>query len=240
MPELYNETRKISYIDTLVDNIITNDIEHRYKLRYKSTFEKIAEHILNNVPIVINYKKLCNEFNLSSIHTAENYVGYIANAYLIVGIHKYSTKSQIRVMDEKFYAMDISFMNMRNDAFSGKNLGWRLESVVCIELLRRSRPVGLDVYYYNSQSYEVDFVICRNRKVEKLIQVSYDISSEKTFKREIKALVSASVKTGCSNLLLLTQSEESIIQVDGLTIEVKPVYQWLLTEEEMSPFDKEL
>ncbi len=230
MPELYNETRKISYIDTLVDNIITNDIEHRYKLRYKSTFEKIAEHILNNAPVVINYKKLCNEFNIASVHTAENYVRYIANAYLIVGIHKYSTKSQIRVMDEKFYAMDISFMNMRHDAFSGKNLGWRLESVVCIELLRRSCPVGLDVYYYNSQSYEVDFVICRNRKVEKLIQVSYDISSEKTFKREIKALVKASVKTGCSNLLLLTQSDESIAQVDGLTIEVKPVYQWLLTE----------
>ncbi len=229
MPELYTEIRKTAYIDTLVDNIVTNDIEHRYKIRYKSTFEKLTQHILNNAPICLNYKKLCNEFGLSSMHTAENYVRYIANAYLIVGIHKYSTKSQIRVTKEKFYAVDTAFMNMRQDAFVGKNLGWRLESIVCIELLRRCRPDGLDIYYYSLQSYEVDFVVCRNRKVEKLIQVSYDISSEKTQKREIKALLKASEETGCNNLMLLTLSDEDTIEVEGKTIEVMPVYRWLLT-----------
>ncbi len=229
MPELYTEIRKTAYIDTLVNNIVTNDIEHRYKIRYKSTFEKLTQHILNNAPICLNYKKLCNEFGLSSMHTAENYVKYIANAYLIVGIHKYSTKSQIRVREEKFYAVDTALMNMRQDAFVGKNLGWRLESIVCIELLRRCRPEGLDIYYYSLQSYEVDFVVCRNRKVEKLIQVSYDISSEKTLKREIKALVKASEKTGCNNLMLLTLSDEDTIEVEGKTIEVMPVYRWLLT-----------
>ena len=236
MPELYTETRKIAYIDTLVDNIVTNDIEHRYKIRYKSTFEKLTQHILNNVPICLNYKKLCNEFNLSSVHTAENYVRYIANEYLIVGIHKYSTKGQIRVTKEKFYAVDTAFMNMRQDACSGKNLGWRLESIVCIELLRRCRPDGLDIYYYSMQSYEVDFVVCRNRKVEKLIQVSCDIPSEKTQKREIKALIKASEVTGCDNLILLTLADEDAIQVEGKVVEVMPVYQWLLAGG-VDPFD---
>ncbi len=228
MPELYTETRKLSYIDTLVDNIITNDIEHRYKIRYKSAFENITQHILNNTPMVINYKKLGKEFDLASIHTVENYVRFIGNAYLIVGIRKYSTKSQIRIREEKFYAVDISFMNMRQDAFSGKNLGWRLETIVCIELLRRYRPQGFDIYYYSSQSYEVDFVVCKNRNVEKMIQVCYDISSEKTLNREIKALVTASEKTGCNNLTLLTLADESIIQKKGKVIEVTPIYHWLL------------
>lgn len=87
----------------------------------------------------------------------------------------------------------------------------------------------LDIYYYSLQSYEVDFVVCRNRKVEKLIQVSYDISSEKTLKREIKALFKASEETGCNNLMLLTLSDEDTIEVEGKTIEVMPVYRWLLT-----------
>ncbi len=228
MPELYTEKRKVSYIDSLVDNIITNDIEQRYKIKYKSTFENIADHILNNVPTTINYRRLAKMFDVASNHTVENYVRFISNAYLIVGIHKYSLKSQIRILKEKFYAVDPSFMNMRQDAFSGKNLGWRLETIVCIELLRCCRPRGLDIYYYETESYEVDFVVSRNRKVEKLIQVAYDISTKKTLNREIKALVASGEQTGCRDLTLLTLADESTIQQNGFDIKITPVYKWLL------------
>ena len=230
MPELYAEKRKTEYINTLVENIIKNDIEHRYKIRYTTAFENIAQHILNNAPTVINYKKLAEKFDLTSSHTVENYVTFISNAYLIAGLHKYSTKSQIRIREEKFYAIDTSFMNMRLDAFSGMNLGWRLETIVYIELMRRYHTKGQDIYYYNTQSCEVDFVVCKNRKVEQLIQVCYDISAEKTLKREVKALVSASEKTDCNNLLLLTMADEPTITVKDKTIQVSPVYQWLLKQ----------
>ena len=228
MPELYAETRKTEYINTLVENIIKNDIERRYKIRYTTAFENIAQHILNNAPTIINYNKLAKNFDLASSHTVENYVTFICNAYLIIGIHKYSAKSQIRIREEKFYAIDASFINMRLDAFSGLNLGWRLETIVCIELLRRCRPKNLDIYYYCAQTCEVDFVVCKNRKAEQLIQVCYDISSDKTLKREIKALVSASEKVACNNLLLLTLADETTIQSNGKTIQIMPVYLWLI------------
>lgn len=228
MPELFNETRKTAYIDTLVGNIMTNDIEHRYRIRYKAAFENIAQHLLNNAPTVINYRRLCSEFDLSSSHTAENYVKFIGNAYLVAGLHRYSSKSHTRIRDEKLYAMDVAFMNNRQDAFSGKNLGWRLETIVCIELLRRYIPDGYDIYYYDLQSCEVDFVVCKGRNVMKLIQVCYDISSEKTLNREVKALASASAKTGCNDLLLLTLADEATIEKGSSTIRMQPVYQWLL------------
>lgn len=42
---------------------------------------------------------------------------------------------------------------------AGQNLGWRLENIICIELLRRCKPLFRDVFYFKTSAYEVDFVI---------------------------------------------------------------------------------
>ena len=229
-PEMLKLSRKQTYINTLVNNILTNDIEKRYSIKYKTAFENIANHLLNNSPSKINYADLTNEFGLNSDHTAENYVNYTKNAYLLAGLHKYSTKSKIRIRDEKAYAVDVALMNNRENAMSGENLGWRLETIVYIELLRRFRPQECDIYYYEETAGETDFVVCRGNSVIQLIQVSYDISNPKTLKREIKGLMLASAKTKCSNLLLITNSEEKTITTDNKTISVVPAYSWLLTD----------
>lgn len=227
-PELLREKRKQTYINILLDNILKNDIEKRYSVKYKSAFENIVNHLLNNAPSKINYLELQNLFGLKSDHTAENYVNYTKNAYLICGLHKYSPKSKIRIRDEKAYAVDVAFMNNRENAFSGENLGWRLETLVCIELLRRYKCEGYDIYYYEETSFEVDFIVCRGKSVLQIIQVSYDIANPKTYKREIKGLVLASNKMACDNLLLITNCEEKDVSVDGKNIKIMPAYAWLV------------
>lgn len=231
LPELINEKRKQTYVNTLVDNIIRKDIEKRYSIAYKTAFENIANHLLNNAPVKINYVELKREFGLKSDHTVENYVRYAKNAYLITGLHKFSFKSRIRITEEKAYATDVAFMNNRENALSGENLGWRLETIVYIELLRRYRPLECDIYYFNERDGEADFLVTRGRTVEKIIQVSYDISNEKTLKREIKGLLLASRKTGCNNLLLITDHEEGEMEKGGKTIRIVPAYAWLLEGE---------
>ena len=227
-PELLKINRKQAYINTLVNNILTIDIEKRYSVKYKMSFENIANHLLNNSPAKINYADLKREFGLNSDHTVENYVSYTKNAYLIAGLHKYSTKSKIRIRDEKAYAVDVALMNNRENAMSGENLGWRLESIVYIELLRRFHPQECDVYYYEETAGETDFVICRGNTVIQLVQVRYDISNPKALKREIKGLLLASAKTKCDNLLLITNWEEKTITADGKSISVVPAYSWLV------------
>ena len=229
-PELLKISRKQTYINTLVKNILTKDIEKRYSIKYKTAFENIANHLLNNSPAKINYLDLKQEFGLSSDHTVENYVSYTKNAYLIAGLHKYSAKSKIRIRDEKAYAIDVALMNNRENAMSGENLGWRLESIVYIELLRRFHPQECDVYYYEETAGETDFVICRGNTVIQLVQVSYDISNPKTLKREIKGLLLASEKTKCKNLLLITNWDEKTVVIDDKTISIVPAYSWLVNK----------
>ncbi len=119
-------------------------------------------------------------------------------------------------------------MDQRENAFAGKNLGYRLETIVAVHLIRRCKMEGRDIYYLNDRSGECDFVVCKGNKVEQCIQVSYDISAEKTRKREVKGLLLATRQTKCENLLLLTDHESEEIWQDGHKIKVQPVYEWCL------------
>jgi predicted AAA+ superfamily ATPase len=82
--------------------------------------------------------------------------------------------------------------------------------------------------YLNDRSGECDFVVCKGNKVVQAIQVSYDISAEKTRKRELNGLLLAARQTKCENLLLLTNHESEEIDMSGHHIKVQPVYEWSL------------
>lgn len=229
-PELSRVRNERDYIDELVRNILQRDIEQRFKVKHVTSFEEMSQHLLNIAPAIVVDKKLKEAFGFGSQHTAKNYVGYLKQAYLLVGLHKYSPKSQQRLTADKIYPIDVSLMNRRSDAFSGENFGWRLETIVYLELLRRYKSQGFDIYYFSERSGECDFVICEGRKAVVAIQVSYDISNEKTRKREISGLLLAAKKTGCKNLLLLTDHSYEDIETEDYKIAVRPVFDYLLNE----------
>jgi predicted AAA+ superfamily ATPase len=228
-PELMNKKIGTRYIGNLVNNILKRDIEQRHKIKYVDAFEQLAHHLMNIAPVTIVEKELASVVGLKSNHTVNNYIAFLKEAYLLLGIKRFSTKSRQRVRAEKVYPVDVALMDARPDAFAGENVGWRLETIVYIELLRRNRPNGRDVYYYKSAAgYEADFIVCNNNIVEEIYQVSYDISKEKTLKRELRGLLAASKETGCSNLYLITDFHREETIVDGRLIKILPAYDWLL------------
>lgn len=227
-PELFSVEDKKAYVNTLVDNILKRDIEQRYKISYKAAFENMAHHLLNVSPTMVVSTDLANTFHIKSEHTAKNYVGYLKQAYLLIGVRKYSPKSKVRAVQEKVYAVDVAMMDQRENAFAGENLGHRLETVVLIHLFRKCKMEDMDVYYLNDRYGECDFVICKGNTVVQAIQVSYDISSEKTRKREINGLLLAAKQTKCTDLLLLTDHESEMVEEGGHQIKIQPVYNWCL------------
>lgn len=227
-PELFAIVDRKSYVNTLVDNILKCDIEQRYKITYKASFENMAHHLLNVSPTIVVSQDLANTFHFKSEHTAKNYVGYLKQAYMLIGVPKYSQKSKVRTVQEKVYAVDVAMMDQRGNAFAGENLGHRLETIVLIHLVRKGKLEGLDVYYLNERYGECDFLVCKGNAVLQAVQVSYDITAEKTRKREINGLLLAARQTGCTNLLLLTDHDSSTIEEGGHKIKVQPVYEWSL------------
>lgn len=231
-PELISgEESPKEYISTLIDNIISQDIKKRYKIRNIDALKRLAHHILNETPTLIVKDTLQNIIGIKSERTLGNYLMYLNQTYLISTISKYSSRSRERARNEKSYAIDVAFMDKRENAFSGENLGWRLETIVYLELLRRKAGTENDIYYFQGRSAEADFVVCDENKTLAVYQVSYDISNEKTRKREIKGCIAGAKATKCDNIFLITDHDSEIIEEDGYTIQVVPIWEWLTREE---------
>jgi len=99
-----------------------------------------------------------------------------------------------------------------------------LENLVAITLLRRYGREEA-VFFYHKR-IEVDFYLPDTATA---IQVCYSLdNTDGTFDREVGALVKLTKVFDCSRLMIITYSEERIIQIEGKIIEVLPIWKWLL------------
>ena len=233
-PEMQNLRNKRGYVQSLMEAIISKDIQQRFKIRNTDSLRKIANHLINNVCQEINYDSLAEILKITD-YTAKKYVDYLRQAFLIQLLMKHSFKSKERIRNAKAYIVDCGLQNNRVNSFAPENIGWRLENVVFIELLRRCSNDFLDVYYYKAspRSKEVDFVVCNQDKAVELIQVAYDIDNDKTFNRETSSLVKASTALRCEKLTLIAMTTTRDVVMENKTIHIYSAIEWLLNHEQL-------
>lgn len=229
-PELLIERNHTSYIDSLFHNIITQDIQKRFNVKYIDSLERLAGHLLNISPAIIVKDKLQEQFGFKSHHTLGNYLSYLAQTYLICKVSKYSTKSRERSVAEKAYAIDVAFMNKRENALAGENLGWRLETIVYLELRRQIKKEEEDIYYFDNGNTEADFIVCNGNKATGVYQVSYNIENPKTRRREVNGAITAAKTTKCNDVYILTDHQSETIVQNGIKIKAMPVWEWIVRE----------
>jgi predicted AAA+ superfamily ATPase len=226
-PELLNEPDTVGYVSSLVESIVHRDICSRHRIRNAQSLSELANHVLNIAPAKATISGFSRLFSIASDHTTRNYLDYLEKAFLIGEVRKYSPKSAERLVNSKIYPIDVALMDMRPNAFAGENLGWRLEALVYHELRRKYETKGYDIYYYEDRTSEADFLVCKGRHVEKIVQVSYDISSVKVRNRELRGAQSAANATGCRNLMLVTYDDrEQTLTPSGMPIEIIPAHEW--------------
>lgn len=228
-PELQNIRNKRGYVQSLLEAIVSKDIQQRFRIRNVDTLRKIANHLINNVCQEINYGNIAETMGVTD-QTVKKYVDFLRQAFLVQILNKHSFKSKERIRNAKAYIVDPGLQNNRDNSFAAENIGWRLENVIYIELLRRCTNDFLDIYYYKEspRSKEVDFVVCNQDKAVELIQVAYDIDNQKTFYRETSSLIKASAKLHCNNLTLIAFTQTRDEEIDGKCIKILSATDWLL------------
>lgn len=233
LPEVVVNGEGKGYVMSLFNAIITKDIKKRHRIRYIETLLEIANNLLDKYCQEISFNDIAKEFSLSSVHTAKKYVSYLEDAFLLRVIHKYSFKSGERTKSRKIYAVDLAFATNRKDLLATENIGWRLENIVLIELLRRIDKNYQEIFYIKKDNqFEVDFAVCEKNKAIELIQVSHHIDEpeSKLYKREVGGLVKGAEYAKCTRLtLIVMEGERGTIWKDGKTIEVIPAAEWLCT-----------
>lgn len=227
LPELLIEKDSQGYIMALLEAIIKRDITLRFKVRYPEVLQRLATYLIDNFAQEYNATTIAELLGVSD-HTIDTYCGYLQEAFLLLALKKFSYKSRERIRDSKIYVIDNAFISNRTNTFSTENLGWRLENAIYIELLHRASKRFADVFYYRDRTFEVDFMVAKDGVVEELYQVCYDMTNEKTRKREVNSLLQGATKFHCSNLTILTFDEQETITEGDYTIQVKSASQWLL------------
>ena len=202
-----------SYLSTLFDSILLKDVSQRHKVRNTTDLYNLATYLLSNFCNPISANELAGELGMSSVATTKKFCDYLNEPYLFFYLPRFNNKLKLmNKAPKKVYVVDNGFV--QSTAFNlSENLGRLLENQVFVELLRRGYIPGQTLFYYRTRNdKEIDFVTRKGAKVEQLIQVCYDMSSEKTRKRELDALAEAAEELHCDNLLVITNSQEEKIE----------------------------
>lgn len=213
-----------SYLSTLFDSILLKDVAQRHKVRNTTDLYNLATYLLSNFCNPISANELARELNLSSVATTKKFCDYLNEPYLFFYLPRFNNKLKLmNKAPKKVYVVDNGFVQSTSFNLS-ENLGRLLENQVFVELLRRGYIPGQTLFYYRTRNdKEIDFVTRKGAKVEQLIQVCYDMTSEKTRKRELDALTEAAEELHCDNLLVITNNQEEITNYKDRKIEITDI-----------------
>ena len=228
-PEMQGLRNKRIYVQSLIEAILRKDIQKRFKIRNIEALRKLAHHLINNACQEINYDEMSELLGIAD-KTAKKYIDYLSQAFLIQQLTRHTFKSKERIRNQKAYIVDAGLQGNRDNVLAPENLGWRLENVVYIELLRRCAYDCLDIYYHkpSPRAKELDFVVCDQNKAVELIQVAYDIDSIKAYDRETSSLIKASAALSCNSLTLIAFTQTRDVEIEGKTIHIISALEWLL------------
>lgn len=227
-PEMQGLRNKRAYVQSLIEAILRKDIKKRFNIRNIESLRKLAHHLINNACQEVNYDELSELLGIAD-KTVKKYVDYLSQAFLVQLLTRHSFKSKERIRNQKVYIVDTGLQGNRDNALMPENIGWQLENIVFIELLRRCAQDFLDVYYHKPapRAKEIDFVVCDQDKAVELIQVAYEIDSPKAYDRETSSLVKASDALSCSHLTLIAFSQTRDVEIEGKTIHIISALEWL-------------
>lgn len=147
-----------------------------------------------------------------------DYLGYLKEAWLIIQFENICAKLADKESNKKYYFVDNGILNL----FLIDPNTSLLENQVAIRL----RQLHGDQVYFYHDGVEVDFYLTESQSA---IQVCYSLADIETRQREVTALLKMAGKIDVKQMMIITKEEEDVIEAEGFTIRVLPVWRWLLT-----------
>ena len=222
-PELVDIKNKRAFLSSIYQTIYLGDIITRNKISNDFAIKLILKKIAESVTKPLSFSRLTNILKSTGMaigkQTVINYVGYMTDSYLLFTLQNYAAKLVDKETSPKYYFMDTGLLGlMLLDSKSAQ-----LENLVAIELIRR---YGVENVFFFENNVEIDFYIpSESLAIQVSLQVLDDIDTKE---RETRAFAKLNNFIPDSKCFLITNSEETNLEYDGIDIEVIPIWKWLL------------
>lgn len=225
-PELVDIKNKRAFLSSIYQTIYLGDIITRNKISNDFAIKLILKKIAESVTKPLSFSRLTNILKSTGMaigkQTVINYVGYMTDSYLLFTLQNYAAKLVDKETSPKYYFMDTGLLGlMLLDSKSAQ-----LENLVAIELIRR---YGVENVFFFENNVEIDFYIpSESLAIQVSLQVLDDIDTKE---RETRAFAKLNNFIPDSKCIIITNSEETNLEYDGIDIEVIPIWKWLLMED---------
>lgn len=184
----YSQDEVYTIVKDIYNSTIFSDIVRRNQVKKTDQLERVVKYTFSNIGNTFSAKSISNYFKSEQRkidnETVCSYLEKLQKAYILHKCSRYDLQGKnILKTQEKFYLADVS---LRYSAlgYAVDSIASSLENIVYLELKRR----GYDVYIGKIKDKEIDFVATKqNEKI--YVQVTQEIKSEKTQKREYEQLL---------------------------------------------------
>ena len=186
--QAYSQDEIYTIVRDIYNSTIFSDIVKRNQIRKIDQLERIVKYTFNNVGNTFSAKSIADylksERRSLDNETVYSYLDKLEKAYLLHRCSRYDLQGkEILKTQEKFYLADVA-LRYSVLGYNTDSVASSLENIVYLELCRRGYTVNVG----KTGDGEIDFVAVRqNEKI--YVQVTQEINSEKTEKREYNRLL---------------------------------------------------
>lgn len=186
--QAYSQDEIYTIVRDIYNSTIFSDIVKRNQVRKIDQLERVVKYTFNNVGNTFSAKSISDylkaEHRSLDNETVYSYLDKLEKAYLLHRCSRYDLRGkEILKTQEKFYLADVS-LRYCVLGYNTDSVASSLENIVYLELCRRGYSVNIG----KIGDGEIDFVAVRqNEKI--YVQVTQEINSEKTEKREYARLL---------------------------------------------------
>lgn len=186
--QAYSQEEVYTIVRDIYNSTIFSDIVRRSQIRKIDQLERIVKYTFNNVGNTFSAKSIADylksEHHSLDNETVYNYLEKLEKAYLLHRCIRYDLQGrELLKTQEKFYLADVA-LRYSVLGYDADSVAASLENIVYLELYRRGYTVNVG----KTDGGEIDFVA--ERQNERLyVQVTQEIRSEKTAKREYERLL---------------------------------------------------
>ncbi len=186
--QAYSQDEIYTIVRDIYNSTIFSDIVKRNQIRKIDQLERVVKYTFNNVGNTFSAKSIADylksEHRSLDNETVYSYLEKLEKAYLLHRCSRYDLQGkEILKTQEKFYLADVA-LRYSVLGYNADTVASSLENIVYLELCRRGYTVNIG----KTNDGEIDFVAVRqNEKI--YVQITQEINSEKTEKREYHRLL---------------------------------------------------
>lgn len=222
------------YFNTVLyrDIIELNQVSNFRYLRY--LFHRIADNTGKPTGLHKIYLELKNRGYAVSKDKLYQMADLAEAVYLYKRISRFEPSFVKREnTDKKCYFIDNGLLRALGSQFS-ENKGMLLENLVFWQLYRQYGNIyTTDIYYYQDNSHECDFILFKEGTQALPIQVCWEMRNESTKTREIRGLLKACEVSESKKGLIITYDTEDSFEGKGIHISVIPAWKWCGLEKDL-------